>query len=80
MKRSITRESLDTLIKKAGLGITITNVTTLSAGISTITLGLEHGLNGIVGYGATNFGTGTTGTYYNVRLLNNDDDSSNDEN
>ena len=75
LKRSITRESLDTLIKKAGLGITITNVTTLSAGISTITLGLEHGLNGIVGYGATNFGTGTTGTYYNVRLLNNDDDS-----
>jgi hypothetical protein len=73
LKRSITRESLDTLIKKAGLGITITNVTTLSAGISTITLGLEHGLNGIVGYGATNFGTGTTGTYYNVRLLNSDD-------
>jgi hypothetical protein len=72
LKKSITRETLDTLIKKVGLGITITNVSSLSSGISTITLGLEHGLNGIVGYGATNFGTGTNGTYYNVRLLNND--------
>ena len=72
LKKSITRETLDTLIKKVGLGITITSVTTISAGISTITLGLEHGLNGIVGYGATNFSTGTNGTYYNVRLLNGD--------
>ena len=72
LKKSITRETLDTLIKKVGLGITITNVSTLSAGISTITLGLEHGLNGIVGHGATNFSTGTNGTYYNVRLLNGD--------
>jgi len=73
LKKSITRETLDTLIKKVGLGITISSVTAISAGISTITLGLEHGLNGIVGYGATNFSTGTNGTYYNVRLLNSDD-------
>jgi hypothetical protein len=73
LKKSITRETLDTLIKKVGLGIAITSVTAISAGISTITLGLEHGLNGIVGYGATSFGTGTNGTYYNVRLLNSDD-------
>jgi hypothetical protein len=73
LKKSITRETLDTLIKKVGLGIIIDNVTALSAGISTITLRLEHGLNGIVGYGATSFGTGTNGTYYNVRLLNSDD-------
>ena len=72
LKKSITRETLDTLIKKVGLGITISSVTAISAGISTITLGLEHGLNGIVGYGATNFSTGTNGTYYNVRLLNSD--------
>ena len=71
LKKSITREALDTFIKNVGLGISITSVTGTSAGVATVTLSREHGLNGINGYVSNTFGSGyVNGTYYNVKLLN----------
>jgi hypothetical protein len=71
LKKSITREALDTFVKNVGLGISITSVTGISAGVATVTLSKEHGLNGIVGYASSNFTSGhVNGTYYNVKLLN----------
>ena len=76
LKKSITRETLDTVIKKFGAGITVQSATSVSGGISTITTTHNHGLNGIVGYTTLTTGTGySIGTYFNVRLLNQSDNS-----
>jgi hypothetical protein len=70
LKRSITRESLDELVKKLGITPIISGVTPISGGISTITTTQRHGLNGIVGFTTLTSGTGySIGTYFNVRLL-----------
>jgi len=78
LKKSITKESTDTLLTKLGIGLTISSVS--DAGTSaTITFARNHGLAGIVTYnGALNNGTNsanytpTSGiaTYQNVKLLN----------
>ncbi|MHA2163543.1 MAG: tail fiber domain-containing protein, partial [Candidatus Thorarchaeota archaeon] len=49
LRKSITRETVDTFVNKLGLGNTITaiNRSTVS-GITTVTLEREHGFNGIV--------------------------------
>ena len=71
LKKSITRETLDTFVKKVGIGLTIVDVSPISAGISTISFSIPHGLGGIVGYDTPQFGSGyTNGTKYNVRILN----------
>jgi hypothetical protein len=73
LKKSITRESLDTLIKTFGEGMVVSSATDPVSGISNITFNREHGLGGIVGYSALSSGSGfTNGTYYNVRLTNTD--------
>ncbi len=69
LKKSITRESVDSLVQSFDLGFYITNVTS-SVGISTITFNKNHGLNGIVN-GTITGGSGyNSGTFYNVKLLN----------
>jgi hypothetical protein len=71
LKRSITRESLDELVKKLGVTPIISNATIASGGISTITTTQPHGLNAIVGFTTLTSGTGySIGTHYNVKLLN----------
>jgi len=73
LKKSLTRESLDSLLKSFGEGLVVSSATNPVAGISNITFTREHGLNGIVGYSTFSSGTAfTNGTYYNVRLLNTD--------
>jgi hypothetical protein len=70
LKKSITRESADLMLKSLGIGLTISSV---SVGInsSTITFPRFHGLCGIVTGSITAGGSYTDGTYYNVKLLNN---------
>jgi len=66
LKKSITRESTDTLLTKLGVGLDVSGVSG-----STITFARRHGLSGVVTYstlpGGANY---TDGTYQNVKLLN----------
>jgi len=70
LKKSITRESTDIALKNIGVGLTISSVS--DAGTSaTLTFSRFHGLSGIVTYSTLTAGASyTTGTYYNVKLLN----------
>jgi len=66
LKKSITRESTDTLLTKLGVGLDISVVSG-----STITFARRHGLSGIVAYNTLTSGSGkTNGTYQNVKLFN----------
>ena len=67
LKKSITKESTDTLLTSLGVGLDVSNVSG-----STITFAREHGLAGIVTYtGSITGGSGkTNGTYQNVKLFN----------
>jgi hypothetical protein len=68
LKKSITRESINSVLTSFGVGLDISNVTDSGA---TITFDREHGLAGIVNYSTLTGGSGkTTGTYYNVKLFN----------
>jgi hypothetical protein len=70
LKKSITRETADLMLKQIGIGLTISSVSS-SANSATITFGRNHGLSGIVTYSSLVSGASyTDGTYYNVKLLN----------
>jgi hypothetical protein len=74
LKKSITKESIDTLLTSLGVGLDVSSVSS-STSSATITFAREHGLAGIVTYtGALNNGTNsaayTSGTYQNLKLLN----------
>ena len=77
LKKSVTRESADLLLKDIGIGLTISSVSS-STSSATITFGRNHGLSGIATYSNTTAGsfplaTGnsySSGTYYNVKLYN----------
>lgn len=70
LKKSITREASDLMLKNIGIGLTISSVVSTS-GIATITFGRNHGLAGIATYSSLTGGTGhTNGTFYNVKLYN----------
>ena len=70
LKKSITKESTDTLLTSFGIGLDVSNVS--GASNETITFAREHGLAGIVtGTITPNGGTlYTDGTYQNLKLLN----------
>jgi hypothetical protein len=73
LKKSITKESIDTLLTSLGVGLDVSNVS--GASDEVITFAREHGLAGIVTYSGLNNGTGSSGytpngTYQNVKLLN----------
>jgi microcystin-dependent protein len=69
LKKSITRESADLLLRTSGIGLTITSVSS-STNSATITFSRNHNLAGI-SKGTLSAGANyTSGTYYNVKLLN----------
>ena len=71
LKRSITRESVDKFFDIFNQGLNITSVTD-SGTSAVISLDREHQLAGIREYTTLNGGSGhTDGTYYNVKLFNN---------
>ena len=73
LKKSLTRETVDTAVKKFGITPVVDSITPISAGIATISTVVEHSLGGIVGYSTLTPGSGYgAGTYYNVKLLNSD--------
>jgi len=68
---SVTRESIDKFSKNLGLGIEITGISSVSAGVATVTLKDQHDFNGFVEYENFLTGVGYAETSkYNVRLLN----------
>ena len=74
LKKSITKESTDTLLTTLGIGLDVSSVSS-STSSATITFAREHGLAGIVTYSTLTAGanyTPTSGiaTYQNVKLLN----------
>ena len=74
LKKSITKESTDTLLTTLGIGLDVSSVSS-STSSATITFAREHGLAGVVTYSTLTSGanyTPTSGiaTYQNVKLLN----------
>jgi hypothetical protein len=71
LKKSITKESLDSLLTSFGVGLDVSSVPASPQVNPTITFARNHGLSGIVTYSGITTGSGyTNGTYYNVKLLN----------
>ena len=72
LKGSITRESADSFMTKLGGGLIVDSVSPDSGGISTITFTRNHKFAGISTATLTSAGSGTrtNGTYYNVKLYN----------
>jgi len=70
LKKSITKESIDSLLTTLGVGLDISSVAS-SSGIATVTFDRNHEFGSIVTYTTLNGGSGhTNGTYYNVKLYN----------
>jgi hypothetical protein len=70
LKKSITKESTDTLLTTLGVGLDVSSVSN-SASSATITFAREHGLAGIVTYSTLTAGASyTSGTYQNLKILN----------
>ena len=71
LKKSITKEAVDTFLTSFGIGLDVSSVTSSTAS-ATITFNAGHGLSGITTYNALRpGGDHTDGTYYNVRLFSN---------
>jgi hypothetical protein len=72
LKKSITKESTDTLLTGLNVSLDISSVSNPTTTLPTITFAREHGLAGIVTYTGSLVGgaTYTPGTYQNVKLLN----------
>jgi hypothetical protein len=72
LKKSITRESTNIISTSLGIGITVSSVSTLSGGISTVTFSDRHNFSslttGSVGNAGTNYNA--PGIYQNVKLYN----------
>ena len=73
LKKSITRETVDKFLRTSG-GVLDISAVSSSASSATITFDRGHGLSGLVsgtvGAGSSAGSSYTTGTYYNVKLLN----------
>ena len=75
LKKSLTRETADSVLKDLKIGLPITGVTTSfssqNAGTATLTFDRQHNLSGIVTCSISAGGSGlTNGTYNNVKLFN----------
>jgi len=75
LKKSLTKECVDSFLPALGIGLPISNVLTSfptpTTGVTTITFAREHNLSGIVTYSTLTGGSGyTNGTYNNVKLFN----------
>ena len=74
LKKSITRETNDLITKNLGIGLTISNISSLSGGISTITFSQDHNLCGIATGKLNSVTSGfNNGTFHNVKILTNTD-------
>jgi len=72
LKKSITRESADLLLKTLGTGLKISSVTNPTTTSPTIVFDREHSFAGIVTGSVAGSTSGfTPGTYYNVKLYDN---------
>ena len=71
LKKSVTRETVDTLLTDIGIGISISSVGSLSSGVQTITFSREHGISGVTTGTITGGASYTNGTYNNVKLFDN---------
>jgi hypothetical protein len=70
LKKSLTKENLDTFMLSFGEGLEITNAPFTNT-FATLTFDRPHNLDGITKYNTLNAGTGhNEGTYYNVKLYN----------
>ena len=74
LKKSLTRETADSVLKDLKIGLPITGVTTSfssqNAGTATLTFDRQHNLSGIVTCTISNGGSGlTNGTYNNVKVI-----------
>jgi hypothetical protein len=77
LKKSITKESTDTLLTSLGVGLDVSSVSGPITTSPTITFAREHGLAGIVTYSTLVAGASyTPGTYQNLKLLNDSDNPS----
>ena len=70
LKKSITKESIDSLLTSFGVGLDVST----PSNVGVVTFTRNHGLSGIVTYSSLTKGTGYTPTsgittYYNVKLL-----------
>ena len=75
LKKSITKESTDTLLTTLGVGLDVSSVSNPTTTSPTITFAREHGLAGIVTYSTLNTGTNSSGyapegIYQNLKLFN----------
>ena len=72
LKKSITRETLDTFLTSFSYGKTISSIERdNNAGITTFTLDKDHNFSGLVDVGINSGGSGyTTGTYHNIKIYN----------
>ena len=74
LKKSITRETNDLATKNLGIGLTISNISSLSGGISTITFSQNHNFSGIATGKLNSVTSGfNNGTFHNVKILTNSD-------
>ena len=72
LKKSITRETNDLVTKNLGIGLTISNISSLSGGISTITFSQNHNFSGIATGKLNSVTSGfNNGTFHNVKILTN---------
>ena len=75
LKKSLTRETADSVLKDLKIGLPITGVSTSfssqNAGTATLTFDRQHNLSGILTCSISAGGSGlTNGTYNNVKLFN----------
>ena len=71
LKKSVTRETVDTLLTDIGIGISISSISALSSGTQTITFSREHGISGVTTGAITGGASYTNGTFNNVKLFDN---------
>jgi hypothetical protein len=76
LKRSLTKETVDTFFNTYSLGNEIIAVTDNGNNTKTLTLKYEHGLAGIHGSSSATGSGHVEGTYYNVKLFNDFSDPS----
>ena len=74
-RNSVTRETIDKLVKDADIGVGITDIQSLTGTAHTIHTTIDHGLNRIlkvgINSGGADYGTGggSVETYYNANLV-----------
>ena len=70
VRNSITKETVDKVLKDTNIGVAVTNIISRSSTSHIIFTSIDHGLNRITKVGIAKTGVGyVPGTYYNAKLL-----------